>query len=545
MRYLLTWTSPIVFHPGDDQGSMGVYGVEGSKPGAPAVATWLTHQSLGLDREGYGRLLGEAIFSCAKLYCHWATMTPRPKDEHKVPADALIVVPLIRLPSERTGGDVEAQKDYIRKEILGRDNKALFEDKKAWKLLCELGGDLMINAFATNFKIGDEVNQDVGEANYLNQWIFSKLSVSSEKDVVKERPLFLTSSEFGEEPYGRCLETFKLRLGLKTTDEKGNVKPSRGDLRFLVNVTMSPWPTSPDFMSAMVEDFRKVAERGVERCLIRNTRTPDIHGFVVQGLETVYFTHIAMFNMANHRKQLVIAADLPTDVHARYKEECGKNPGQFYTIANTKKEKLEDILAALLKPDTASKIKFRLDKGIPAAENPLPPVEEGFALSNVRVVVDESIAFAALDGDYPAKMPFYLYGSKSEVHVDHVLKTAPNGQISADRVKTDLAAHLTDEQLKNGVVVVLDDVFEASLQPLPTTEQESDKKEHILNLDAPGFSLVKGVDHKASVYGTYEEAKSGEGEPIATGTISIGDTVYADWDDVNMDPAAESEGHQD
>lgn len=67
MRYLLTWTSPIVFHDGDEHGSMGVYGVEGSKPGASAVATWLTHQSLGLDKEGYGRLLGEAIFSCTKV----------------------------------------------------------------------------------------------------------------------------------------------------------------------------------------------------------------------------------------------------------------------------------------------------------------------------------------------------------------------------------------------------------------------------------------------------------------------------------------------
>ncbi|KAI1360161.1 pyridoxal-dependent decarboxylase domain protein [Xylaria arbuscula] len=547
MRYLLTWTSPYIVHDDDDdQGSMGVYGVEGSKPGASAVATWLTHQSLSLDQDGYGRLLGEAIFSCTKLYCHWATMTPRPNDEleHKVPADALIVAPLIRLPSEITGGDVEAEKDYIRKKILGRDNQTLFEDKKAWKLLCELGGDLMMNAFATNFKIGDEVNQDVGEANYLNQWIFTQLSVSSENDVVKERPLFLTTSEFGEEAYGRCLETFKLRLGLKTTDEEGNVKPSRGDMRFLINVTMSPWPTSPDFMSAMAEDFRKVAECGVERCFIRNTQTPDFHGFVVQGLEKAYFTHIAMFNMSNHRKQLILAADLPANVHARYKEERGKNPGQFYTITNMEKEKLEDMLAGLLNPDTASNLKFRLDKGIPGAENATPPVEEGFALSNVRVVVDESIAFAALDDDYPAKMPFYLYGSKSEVHVDHVLKTAPNAQIAADLVQTDLTAHLTDEQLKNGVVVVLDDVFEASLQPLPTTVQESDKQKHILNLNAPGFSLVKGVDHKVSVYKTYEEARGGEDEPFATGTISIGDTVYADWDHINMDPAAENEDNQ-
>lgn len=77
----------------------------------------------------------------------------------------------------------------------------------------------------------------------------------------------------------------------------------------------------------------------------------------------------------------------------------------------------------------------------------------------------------------------------------------------------------------------------------PTTVQESDKQKHVLNLEAPGFSLKKGFDHKASVYNTYEEAKSGKGQSIATGNISIGDAVFADWDDVNMDPAAEND-HQ-
>ncbi|KAK4224626.1 pyridoxal phosphate-dependent transferase [Podospora fimiseda] len=550
MRYLVTWTSPIVFHEGDDVGSMGVYGVEGSKPGASAVATWLTHQSLGLDEEGYGRLLGEAIFSCAKLYCHWATMTPRPehppeKDRRKgkrpdagVDKDALIVVPLIRLPSEQEEGeDVEAQKDYIRKEIIGRDNMALYEDEKAWDLMCKLGGDLMINAFATNFKIDGKVNQDVGEANYLNQWIFSKLSISSKKDVIKERPLFLTSSEFSEEAYGECLNTFKHRLGLTVTDNCGNPKPASGDLRFLVNVTMSPWPTSPDFMTTMVEDFRSIAEHGVKRCIKRNKRTPDIHGFVVQGLDKLYFSHIAMFNMANHRKQLIIAADLPEHVHAFYKEQRKENPGQFYTIANMDPHFLEDLVEGLVNPD--NEYKFRLDKAIPA-NGEVPPLKKDFVLRNVRVIVNQSMAYPDLDKDYPDKMPFYIYGNKTEIHVDHVLKCAPNAQITADLVKSDLGCKLSDEQLEKGLVVVLDDVFEKSLQALPTV---LDKTEHhtkrILTLDAPGLSLTKGFEHKASVYETYENAKCGENQPIAAGTISLGETVFADWDAVNMDGAEE------
>lgn len=56
-----------MYHAGDDTGSMGVYGVEGSKPGASAVATWLTHKTLGLHEHGYGRLLGEAVFTCTKV----------------------------------------------------------------------------------------------------------------------------------------------------------------------------------------------------------------------------------------------------------------------------------------------------------------------------------------------------------------------------------------------------------------------------------------------------------------------------------------------
>lgn len=67
MKYLITWTSPIVYHPGDEEGSMGVYGVEGRKPGAAAVATWLTHRMLKIQPEGYGRLLGEAVFTCTKV----------------------------------------------------------------------------------------------------------------------------------------------------------------------------------------------------------------------------------------------------------------------------------------------------------------------------------------------------------------------------------------------------------------------------------------------------------------------------------------------
>lgn len=41
MRYLVTWTSPVVFRDADAVENIGVYGVEGSKPGAAGVGTYL------------------------------------------------------------------------------------------------------------------------------------------------------------------------------------------------------------------------------------------------------------------------------------------------------------------------------------------------------------------------------------------------------------------------------------------------------------------------------------------------------------------------
>ncbi|KAI7782851.1 pyridoxal-dependent decarboxylase conserved domain protein [Diaporthe eres] len=180
---------------------MGVYGVEGSKPGASAVATWLTHKTRGLTERGYGRLLGEAVVTCKKLYCYWATLT--------APDSELIVVPLMRLPAEKEGGGAEDDRGA---EVLhlGVSNEELIKDQDAVKLLKKLGADRMINAFACNFRIGGKPNNNVVEANYLNERIFKQLSVTSMADVVTERPLSLTQSSFGEKEYGSELtESFR------------------------------------------------------------------------------------------------------------------------------------------------------------------------------------------------------------------------------------------------------------------------------------------------------------------------------------------------
>ena len=38
-----------------------------SKPGASPVAVWVSHRVIGLNRNGYGALLGEGVFGCVKV----------------------------------------------------------------------------------------------------------------------------------------------------------------------------------------------------------------------------------------------------------------------------------------------------------------------------------------------------------------------------------------------------------------------------------------------------------------------------------------------
>lgn len=168
-----------------------------------------------------------------------------------------------------------------------------------------------------------------------------------------------------------------------------------------------------------------------------------------------------MFQMANHRWQLIITADFPENVKQRYQRLRQENPDIFYTVANTERELLEDMIKPCVD------IEWRLDEGIP-----LPGTEPimTFKLSDIRVVVQESMFFNTLDQAYPDRMPFYLYGNKAEAHLDHVLKKAPNGMISADNVKLVFEPGLSDAQLAKGVIAVFEDVFENAIQPLSVSD---------------------------------------------------------------------------
>jgi hypothetical protein len=169
--------------------------------------------------------------------------------------DNFVVTPFNMLPDEKLGPDkVEEQKQKIRTLIIEKTNEQIVKSEEAMELIKILGSDLMINTFACNFKVDGKINEDVIEANYLNQRLYEKFSLTNSKDTNLDKPLILTSTQFKQKDYKHCLTNFKNRLGLKGDQ----------DLYVLINVVMSPWVTEFEFLRKLTATFKETLQDIVE-----------------------------------------------------------------------------------------------------------------------------------------------------------------------------------------------------------------------------------------------------------------------------------------
>ena len=185
-----------------------------------------------------------------KMYGHWATMSL----DHAT----LLVVPFRMLPSEAepdtSATRVDEERRFIRDILLTRTREELANDLKACGLMRQMGSDLVVNAFACNFRVDGVINQDVSEANHLNARIYDRLSFKSMTEKLEDRKVIIMSSILSQREYGACLTKFKERLGLSGSE----------DLFVLVNVSLSPFTSPSNFERVLADAFREVAEEEAE-----------------------------------------------------------------------------------------------------------------------------------------------------------------------------------------------------------------------------------------------------------------------------------------
>ncbi|NEQ37240.1 MAG: decarboxylase [Okeania sp. SIO3I5] len=244
MRDMVTFKAPYISH-GEAEPTIGIYGVEGSKPGAAAAAVYLSHRVIRPTKSGYGKIHGKALFSCKKLYAKLLCMAD--------PEDRFIVVPVPRLPAEINGGDVEQQIRFIRDRIDGKSNQEILADPEAMALLSEIGPDQNILTYAFNFKHPDgSLNTDLNLANRLNKAMYDQLSIKPGHDIYSY-DLIVSTTDFDNPNYGEIfVENYKRRLG---------VGDSVGDsITVLRSTVMDPWLTETKKGS-----FLDVIEKGLRK----------------------------------------------------------------------------------------------------------------------------------------------------------------------------------------------------------------------------------------------------------------------------------------
>jgi glutamate/tyrosine decarboxylase-like PLP-dependent enzyme len=247
MRHLVTFSAPVVFH-GEAEPTVGIYGIEGSKPGAAAAAVYLSHRVIRPTRDGYGKIIGQALFSCRKLYARLLTMAR--------PTDPFIVVPVPRQPAERAGrseADISAEKQKILELIDQRDSSDIRGDEAAMHLLGEIGPDENILSYAFNLKLPDgTINADLFVTNALNKAIYDRLSIDPGHDIYGY-DLIVSTTDFDEAAYGSAfIQAFKKRLGVDGSPEKV--------ITVLRSVVMDPWVTETPagtFIDVLEREFRK------------------------------------------------------------------------------------------------------------------------------------------------------------------------------------------------------------------------------------------------------------------------------------------------
>ena len=153
-----------------------------------------------------------------------------------------------------------------------------------------------------------------------------------------------------------------------------------------------------------------------------------------------------------------------------------------------------------------------------------------------RIIKSRPLNFKYRDLTYPSgNVPFYLYGTKKDTNIDHVLVQSPNTQISADSITLKLDKELNDEQLAKGLILQATKYSELAMQPFPSNKVIKAQR---------SFVFQSGRSLQVSVFEDPHDAVAegpglldlGSATPIATGLIKLGGSVYVDSDGLNDDP---------
>jgi hypothetical protein len=272
-----------------------------------------------------------------------------------------------------------------------------------------------------------------------------------------------------------------------------------------------------------------------------NKSLSGLRAFVLQGSGPVSLVHMACFGTASQRRQCILEGKLSDAGLKAYLHAKRTDPTSTYLVSTLEREELSAIIRretfkCMISKLTSDGYLFHYQ---PVWSLLMSSVRSVLAVvkaevTNIRVIKDRPLSSRHLDVAYPSRMPFYLYGTRQEIHIDHILVQAPNAQLSAGEVTYELiegSESVVSEGLENGLIAVSDALPEHLMQPFTLDRLES--------FFHPGAKL------DIAIYPD-EEAAQLQGhdlcgnlcEPIARARITLGDNTFIDERMINLDPVA-------
>ncbi|GAA4277495.1 pyridoxal phosphate-dependent decarboxylase family protein [Aquimarina mytili] len=232
MRNLVSFKAPVVFHGGLDP-TVGVYGVEGSKPGAAAASVYLSHRVIPTNQDGYGKILSDCTFIAKKFYAQLACLD--------LEDNPFVCIPLIQTPAAKQGKSQREVIDellFLKSRIIDVPNQEIIADEPAMSLLRNMGQDQTIVTYMFNFKNADgTLNTDPKKMSDLNNELYNRLSFHPWQDDIEKTPLIVTASEFDPNNYCKKFMTHLYhRAGLSEMQDV--------PLHFIISTFMNPWISS-------------------------------------------------------------------------------------------------------------------------------------------------------------------------------------------------------------------------------------------------------------------------------------------------------------
>jgi hypothetical protein len=283
---------------------------------------------------------------------------------------------------------------------------------------------------------------------------------------------------------------------------------------------MSPFPVAGDFVKVLADIFQDALEDEVTAIVAENTISNQYHAFILQGPtgeseNQVYLVYRPLFYNANSRFQLILEAKFQDKSPEPFAPTKKNHPSETYVVQTLDETTIAQVLKERKFEATIS------GKGI----------KDGLCtISDIKVVKNRPLDSMYRDTHYPVdNMPFYLYGSSKELHVDHMLLFAPNAQLTAEGVKCLFSGQpIPEDELKKGVIALFS-LREITMQPF---RRDANDPSQFFKPDAT-FNVVVYKDSKPAAAHGPGLAQVSEADKLCSGTITLSQRVFTDVEALN------------